>query len=330
MPHDRHERRDAQVKAIVEQDGALVWQQVPDPEVGPDDALVRVHAAGVNRADLVQRSGGYPPPPGASPILGLEISGMVVSAPEGCGWNEGDRVCALLAGGGYAEYAVVPHRMLMPVPERVDLDDAAAIPEVHLTAFLNVFLEAGLRAGERLLVHGGASGVGSAAVAQARLAGARVATTSSASKVEACRAFGADVALDRRDPAWPARLRDLFGGVDVILDMVGADTAAAAFSLLDTGGRLVWIATLSGSDVEIDIRTLMRRRLTLKGSVLRARPLAEKITLRDAFLARFGGDLEVGRLAPVVHEILPITDAERAHAMIRANATVGSLVLKVR
>lgn len=317
------------MKAIVERDGSLVWGEVPDPEIGPGEACVRVRAAGINRADLVQRAGAYAPPPGASPVLGLEVAGEVVSAPDGSGWDEGDRVCALLPGGGYAEVAAVPYRMLMPVPERLTLEEAAAIPEVQLTAFLNLFLEAGLHSGERVLVHGGASGVGSAAVAQARLAGARVATTSSASKRDACRSFGSEIALDRRDPAWPARLRDHWGGVDVILDMVGSDAAEAAFSLLDTGGRLVWIATLSGSKVEVDIRTMMRQRLTLKGSTLRNRPLDEKITIRDAFMARFGGDLAVGRLTPIVHEVLPIHDAERGHAMVRANATVGSLVLKV-
>lgn len=329
MLHDATWRGKPSVKAIVERDGSLLWADVPDPEVGPADACVRVRAAGINRADLVQRAGAYAPPPGASPVLGLEVAGNVVSAPDGSGWSEGDRVCALLPGGGYAEYVSVQHRMLMPVPEHVTLEEAAAIPEVQLTAFLNLFLEAGLRSGERVLIHGGASGVGSAAVAQANLAGAHVATTSSAGKRDACRSFGAEIALDRRDPAWPARLRDAWGGVDVILDMVGSDTAEAAFSLLDTGGRLVWIATLSGSKIEVDIRTMMRQRLTLKGSTLRNRPLDEKITIRDAFMARFGGDLEVGRLTPVVHEVVPIREAERGHAMLRANATIGSLVLKI-
>ena len=317
------------MKAIVERDGALLWEEVAEPLPGPDEALVEVRAAGVNRADLVQRAGHYPPPEGISPILGLEAAGEVVSAPAGTGWSPGDRVCALLAGGGYAERVAVPHRMLMPIPEHLHFTAAAALPEVQLTAFLNLFLEAGLRSGERLLVHGGASGIGSAAVPQARLAGARVATTSSASKLDACRRFGSEIALDRNDPAWPARLRDAWGGVDVVLDMVGSDVADAAFTLLDTGGRLVWIAALSGASIEVDVRTMMRKRLTLKGSTLRYRPLAEKIALRDAFLARFGGDLEVGRLTPVVHEVLPIADAERAHAMLRANATVGSVVLAI-
>ena len=315
------------MRAILQRGDALVWADAPDPVTGPGEALVRVRAAGVNRADLAQRAGRYPPPPGASPILGLEVAGEVIEAPAGSGWRPGDRACALLAGGGYAERVAVPARMLMPVPAGLDLVDAAALPEVQLTAFLNVFLEAGLRPGERLLVHGGASGVGTAAIQQARDASARVASTSSGAKADRCAALGADPALDRRDPDWPDRLRDAWGGVDVILDMVGADTAPAAFDLLATGGRLVWIAALSGPRVELDVGVMMTKRLTVKGSTLRSRPLDEKVTLRDAFLARFGAALDAGRIAPVLHEAVPIAEVERAHELLRANATVGKVVL---
>lgn len=317
------------MKAIHDRDDALVWDDAPDPRPAQDEALLRVHAAGVNRADLVQRAGRYPPPAGAPETLGLEVAGEVVTAPDGSGWKPGDRACALLLGGGYAELAAVPVRMLIPVPDAMDLAAAASLPEVHLTAFLNLFLEARLQPGERVLIHGGASGVGTAAIQQARLAGARVATTSSASKRDRCSALGAEHALDRRDPAWPARLRDAWGAVDVILDMVGSDTAAAALELLDVGGRLVWIAALSGSAVTIDVRTLMRKRITLKGSTLRARPIGEKIALRDAFLARFGAELERGGIVPVVHAVLPVVEADRAHALLRANATIGKVVLEM-
>jgi len=317
------------MKAIVERGGALRWTDAPDPVPGPRDALVRVGAAGVNRADLAQRAGRYPPPPGASEILGLEVAGEVLSAPPDSGWRPGDRACALLPGGGYAELAAVPARMLMPVPARLDDVQAASLPEVHLTAFLNLILEAGLRPGERALVHGGASGVGTAAIQQIREIGAHVATTSSAWKVDRCAALGADPALDRRDPAWAERLRDAWGSVDVILDMVGADTAAAAFDLLGTGGRLIWIATLSGAKIEVDVRVAMRKRLTLKGSTLRARPLNEKITLRDAFVARLWPALEAGRIVPVVHEAVAVAEVERAHELLRANATVGKVVLRM-
>lgn len=317
------------MKAIVDSDGALRWTDVPDPRPGPHDALVRVRAAGVNRADLAQRAGRYPPPPGASQVLGLEVAGEVLDAPAASGWRPGDRVCALLPGGGYAERAAVPARMLMPTPSRLDDAEAASLPEVHLTAFLNLFLEAGLRPGERALVHGGASGVGTAAIQQIREVGAHVATTSSVAKVHRCAELGADPALDRRDPAWPERLRDAWGSVDVILDMVGADTAKAAFELLGTGGRLVWIATLSGASIEVDVRVVMRKRLTLKGSTLRSRPLDEKITLRDAFVARLGAALEAGRIAPVVHEVVPVAEVQRAHDLLRANANVGKVVLEM-
>jgi putative PIG3 family NAD(P)H quinone oxidoreductase len=317
------------MKAIVDEDGALRWREVEDVRPGPGEAVLRVRAAGVNRADLAQRAGRYPPPPGASDILGLEAAGEVEAAPEAGGWRPGDRACALLTGGGYAQRVAVPARLLMPVPDGLDLHEAAALPEVQLTAFLNLFFEAGVRPGERVLVHGGASGVGTAAIQQLREIGARVATTSSAGKVERCAALGAEPALDRRDPDWPAVLRAAWGGVDVILDMVGADTAPAAFELLATGGRLVWIATLSGGAVDLDVRVMMRKRLTLKGSTLRARPLDEKITLRDAFLARFGGAMEQGRIVPVLHATLGIEEAEEAHRLLRSNETVGKVVLAV-
>lgn len=317
------------MRAILQRGDALVWSEAPDAAPGPGEALLRVRAAGVNRADLAQRAGRYPPPPGASDILGLEVAGEVLEAPADSGWRPGRLACALLAGGGYAELAAVPARLLMPVPAGLGAAHAAALPEVQLTAFLNLFLEAGLRPGERALVHGGASGVGTAALQQAREAGARVASTSSAAKADRCAALGADPALDRRDPDWPDRLRDAWGGVDVILDMVGADTAPAAFELLATGGRLVWIAALSGPRVLVDVGVMMRKRLTVKGSTLRSRPLDEKIALRDAFLARFGEALDAGRIVPVLHEAVPIAEAERAHELLRANATVGKVVLTV-
>lgn len=313
--------------AIVSDEGALRLQEAPDPVPAADEALVRVRAAGVNRADLAQRAGAYPPPPGASEILGLEIAGEVLRAPEGSGFGPGDRVCALLAGGGYATLAAVPVGLLMRIPEGTGFEEAAALPEAHLTAFLNLFLEAGLREGERLLVHGGASGVGTAAIRQAREAGVRVATTSSDAKRGRCRELGADPALDRRDPGWPDRLREAWGGVDVILDMVGRDTAAAGIDLLDVGGRLVWIAALSGPRVEVDVPTLMRKRITLKGSVLRARPTEEKVALRAAFEARFGAALAAGRLGPVIDRVLPAEEADAAHEALRSNATVGKVVL---
>jgi len=317
------------VKAIVVEGATLAWRDVPDPVPGADEVLLRVHAASVNRADLAQRAGRYPPPEGASDILGLDVAGEVLHAPAGSRWSPGDRAMALVVGGGYAEHAAVPSRMLMPIPTDWSFEQAASIPEVHLTAYLNLVLEAHLRPGERLLIHGGASGVGTAAIQQSRAMGALVATTSSASKRPACLQLGANLAFDRRDPAWSARLRDAWRQVDVVLDMVGAGMFASNLELLATGGRLVWIATPAGSRVEVDVRALMIRRLTLKGSTLRSRPLAEKITLRDAFHATFGPALARGAITPLVQVVTDVRDVEYAHSLLRANATIGKVVLRI-
>lgn len=317
------------MKAIFDDEGRLRFGEVADPVPAPDEALIRVRAAGVNRADLAQRAGNYPPPQGASDILGLELAGEVLAAPPGSAFHVGERVCALVTGGGYAQLAAVPDGMLMRIPGELTFEQAAALPEVHLTAYLNLFLEGELKPGERVLVHGGASGVGTAAIQQVREAGAHVATTSSAGKVDRCRALGADPALDRRDPSWPERLRSSWGGVDVILDMVGEDTAAAAFELLDLGGRLVWIASLSGTHVRVDVRTMMRKRLTLKGSTLRNRPLAEKVALREAFERRFSAAIASGRIVPVLHDVLEASEADAAHDALRGNETVGKVVLRM-
>ena len=317
------------MKAIAHDTGTLVWTDVPDPEPQEGEALVRVRAAGVNRADLVQRAGGYPPPDGASPVLGLEMAGEVLEAPAGSGWRAGDRVCALLPGGGYAERVVVATGLLLPVPEGLSFEEAASLPEAHLTAYLNLFQEASVRAGERALIHGGASGVGTAAVQQLREADVRVATTSSARKVARCRELGADPALDRNDRTWPERLQRAWGGVDVILDMVGRAVADAGFELLATDGRLVWIAALSGRTVRIDVPTLMRKRLTLKGSTLRSRPVPEKVALTRAFRERFFAHLVDGRIVPVLDRVLDAPRAEEAHDALRRNLTVGKVVLRI-
>ncbi len=317
------------MKAIHGAPGPLAWRAVPDPDPGPGEALVRVRAAGVNRADLAQRAGRYPPPPGASPILGLEVAGEVLDAPPASGWRPGDRVHALLAGGGYAERVAVPARMLLPTPDGLTDVEAAALPEAHLTAFSNLAIEAALRPGERVLIHAGASGVGTAAILQARALGAEVATTSSGAKAPLCRGLGATWAWDRHDPAWPARLRDAWGGVDVVLDPVGASVVEANLDLLDVGGRLVWISSLGGRAATLDVGVVMRKRLTVKGTTLRGRPLDAKITLRDAFHARFGADVARGGLRLPIHATYDVRRVEEAHAALRANATAGKVVLVV-
>lgn len=315
--------------AIRVEDDRLAWREVPDPVPGPGEALVRVRATALNRADLAQRAGRYPPPPGASDILGLDVAGELLEVPDGSEWQVGARVCALLPGGGYAELAAVPERMLMPVPDSWDWAQAAGLPEVFLTAHLNLFLEAGLEPGERVLVHGGGSGVGTAAIQLAREAGCRVATTASTPKLATCQELGAELAVDYRLGDFSQRIVDAFGEVEVILDMVGGAHVERNLKMLATGGRLVWIGTLGGSDATIDIRDMMTRRLTLKGSVLRARPLEEKVRLRDDFLARFGAALDAGRVRPIIDRTLPIQEADDAHEAMRRNENVGKIVLSV-
>ena len=309
---------------------ALSWQDVPDPVPGEGEVLIRVQAAGVNRADLSQRAGHYPPPPGASEILGLEVSGSVAQlGPNVSDVQIGQHVCVLLSGGGYAEYVAAPAGLLMPVPESWSMTEAAGLPEVFLTAYLNLFLEAGLGAGETVLIHGGASGVGTAAIQLAREAGAQVfATAGTAEKVRFCETLGA-TAFNYHEIDFAEALKEHTDGADVILDMVGQDYFARNLALLRTSGQLVVIATLSGAHAELDLRQLMSRRLTLKGSTLRSRPLAERVNLKEKFMQRFGHALAEGQLKPVMDEVIPITEAERAHERMRENLNIGKLVLQV-
>jgi putative PIG3 family NAD(P)H quinone oxidoreductase len=323
------------MKAIIVEpnppDYPLRWAEVAAPTPQNGEVLVDVYATAVNRADLAQRTGHYPPPPGASEILGLELAGVIAAVTPGVtGWQVGDRVCALLSGGGYAEQAVVPQGLLMPIPKGWSLVQAAAMPEVFFTAFLNLS-EARLEPGETVLIHGGASGVGTAAIQLARQAGCRVlATAGSAAKIAACYRLGVELAVNYREADFGEVIAEQVGGVDVVLDMVGAGYLPRNIKLLNTGGRLIFIATLGGSRAEIDIRELMRKRLLLKGSTLRARPLAEKIALKEAFMARFWPVIESGEVAPVIDRVLPITEAEAAHALLRRNENIGKVALLIR
>lgn len=318
------------MNAITVQEDRLSWQGVATPSRNEGEVLVRVRAAGVNRADLAQRAGSYPPPPGASEILGLEVAGDVLElGDEVAGWRVGDRVCALLTGGGYAEVVAVPASLLMPVPGGWSFEEAAALPEAFFTAYLNLFTEAGLQAGETVLIHGGASGVGTAAIQLAVGTGCRVfATAGTPEKVEACRALGA-AAFNYREQDFAEAILGHGGGVQVVLDMVGKDYLARNLQVLEPGGRLVVISTLSGNRAEIDLRVLMGKRLTLKGSTLRNRPLDEKVQLKEAFMARFWPRLEARTLTPVMDHVFEITGAERAHERMRKNQNIGKLVLRV-
>ena len=322
--------------AVVHEPGAasaLRIETVSQPIVGHDELLIRVAATAVNRADLLQRQGKYPPPPGASEILGLECSGIVdqVGA-DVSDWQVGDRVMALLPGGGYAERAVVDAGSAMPVPHSLDLVAAAALPEAVLTVFLTVFELASLDAGESLLVHGGGSGIGTTAITLARLAGARVAVTAGSDwKCARCRGLGADLAVNYREQDFAEKVAAWTDGrgVDVILDSIGAPYLARNLACLAMDGRLVEIATMGGGTGELDLRTVLRKRLTVIGSTLRARPAARKATLVRAFLARFAEDLTAGRIQPVVDRVLPLEAAEEAHRVVAASEHFGKVVLRV-
>jgi len=307
--------------------------EVPAPSLPPGALRIRVAASAVNRADLLQRQGLYPPPPGASPILGLECAGRVIELGAGVeGWRVGDRAMALLAGGGYAEEVAVPAGCAMPVPERLSLEEAAALPEVFLTVFLNVFQLGALPEGGSALVHGGGSGIGTAAIQLVKAAGGHIVVTAgSEQKCARCLALGADRAVDYRSGDFVAASRELGGGagVDVVLDSIGAPYLARNLASLRTGGRLVVIGLMGGAKAELPLAELLARRLQVIGSTLRARPEAEKAALVAAFLQRFAPLLADGRLRPVVDRVLPLADAAEAHRAMKASEHFGKIVLRV-
>src|SRR5881628_3886109 len=291
----------------------LVPVERPTPVPGSGEVLIEVAAAGVNRPDVMQRRGKYPPPPGASDIPGLEVAGTVDQiGPDVTGWKIGDAVCALVAGGGYAEYCVAPAPQCLPVPRGLDLVSAAAIPETFFTVWTNVFDRGRLRASESILVHGGSSGIGTTAIQLARARGSRVfATAGSAAKCAACEGLGAERAINYRDEDFVAVIREATGGrgVDVVLDMVGGDYFARNIDALAVEGRLVEIATLQGVKAELNIQTVMQRRLTITGSTLRARPVADKAAIAVALRQHVWPLLESGAVKPIVHATFPLRDA---------------------
>jgi putative PIG3 family NAD(P)H quinone oxidoreductase len=307
---------------------------VAPPALGPGDLRIRVAACGVNRADLLQRQGLYPPPPGASPLLGLECAGEVIETGTAVsGWRRGERAMALLAGGGYAEEVAVDAGSALRVPEALSLEEAAALPEVFLTVFLNVFEIGGLASGGTVLVHGGGSGIGTAAIQLAKAAGARIVVTAgSDAKCRRCRELGADVAVNYRTERFldAAREASAGEGVDVVLDSIGAPYLADNLAALRIGGALVVIGLMGGAQAEIHLGVVVARRLRLIGSTLRARPAAEKAALVRAFEERFGADLAAGRLRPVVDRVLPLERAAEAHRVLRASEHFGKVVLVPR
>ena len=311
----------------------LVWDEADEPVCGPDEVLVDVRAAAVNRADLWQARGHYPPPFGASAILGLEMAGVVREVGAAVQtFGTGDRVCALLPGGGYAERVTVPAGMLLRLPAGWSFAQGAAVPEVWYTAFINLFDEGALKAGETALIHAGASGVGTAAIQLAVDAGAlALATAGSAEKVARCRELGAEVAVNYKEADFVAEIMAATdgAGVDVILDPVGGGYLARNIALLKPFGRLVNIANLGGSKGELDMGRVLGRRLRIVGSTLRGRPAAEKIAITRRFEEQVWPKLADGRLRPIIDRVFPIAEAQAAHAYVLANYNIGKVILEI-
>jgi len=305
----------------------------PVPEPGPHDVLVRVAYAGINRPDVFQRSGSYPPPADASPLLGLEISGEIVAlGADVSGWKIGDQVCALTPGGGYAEYCVAPAEHCLPVPAGLSLLEAAALPETYFTVWSNVFERGALQPGEAFLVHGGSSGIGLTAIQLAKQFGATVYTTvGSSEKADACRRAGADRVINYHEEDFVEVLKQATdgNGVNVILDMVGGDYIPRNIKSLAVEGRLVQIAFLKGSRVELDTAPIMRKRLTFTGSTLRPRSRAEKADIAKALQDKVWPLLDQGLCHPVIHATFPLAEAAEAHRLMESSKHIGKIMLEV-
>ncbi|GAA2816718.1 NAD(P)H-quinone oxidoreductase [Kitasatospora sp. CM 4170] len=311
---------------------ALVWAEVPDPVPGEGEVLVEVAATAVNRADLLQRQGFYNPPPGSPLYPGLECSGRITALGAGvAGWAVGDEVCALLVGGGYAQRVAVPVGQLLPVPKGLSLEQAAALPEVVSTVWSNVFLTARLRPGETVLLHGGASGIGTMAIQLAKAVGARVAVTAgSAEKLARCTELGADIAIDYREQDFVEALREATGGAgaDVILDIMGAKYLQRNVDALAVNGRLVIIGLQGGVKGELDLNSLLRKRGAVIATNLRGRPLAEKAAIVAAVREHVWPLVESGVVRPVIDRVLPLTDAAEGHRVLENGEQVGKVVLR--
>lgn len=309
----------------------LVATTRPLPVPGPGEVLIRVQAAGVNRPDVFQRQGGYPPPPGASDLPGLEVAGTIAAlGPDVSGWRVGDAVCALLAGGGYAEYATAPAPQCLPLPEGLDMVQAASLPETVFTVWTNVFERGGLLPGESLLVHGGTSGIGSIAIQLAKALGSTVyATAGGPEKAKACEALGADRGIDYRNEDFVAVIKEVTGkrGVNVVLDMVGGDYLPRNIDCLAPDGRHVTIAFLRGPKAEINLTPIMLKRLTLTGSTLRARSVAQKGALAQAIQQHVWPLIAAGRVRPVIHATFPLEQAASAHRLMESSGHIGKIVL---
>ena len=310
----------------------LRWLEVPDPVPGPGEVVIDIAASAVNRADLMQRQGLYPPPAGAPPYPGLECAGRIRSVGDGVtDWRPGDEVCALLAGGGYAEQVVVPAGQVLPLPPKVSVTVAASFPETACTVYSNVFQLAALQAGETLLVHGGSSGIGTMAIQLGKAFGARVACTAgSAEKLARCRELGADIAINYREEDFVAALHDATGGAgaDVILDIMGASYLARNLAALATGGRLAIIGRQGGSRAEIDLGVLQGKRASVHATTLRARPAGQKAAVVAAVREHVWPLIGTGQVQPVIDRELPMSQAPAAHRAMAASEHIGKILLR--
>lgn len=318
---------------VVADDGSMSWGEAETPAPGPGEVLIEVAATAINRADLMQRRGLYPPPPGASAIIGLECAGIVAALGDGVtNVAIGSPVCALLAGGGYAEFAVAPATSVLPVPQGLDFLEAASLPEVYATAWLNLFIEAGLQEGQRVVLHAGASGVGTAAIQLCKAFGNPSFVTAGADdKIARCLELGAAAGANRRnDGMWEAA-REFAGesGVDVILDPVGAGYFEENLKLLGLGGRLVLIGLMSGAKTDANLGLLMAKRLRVIGSTLRARPNAEKGTVMAQLRDRVWPKIASGSIRPVIERVYPVAEVGAAYDLVESDATFGKVVLEV-
>lgn len=318
------------MKAILIRDGKLVWDEAPTPQLKDGEVLVKVRATAINRADLSQRSGRYPPPPGASDILGLECSGVIEQVGPGVSEHQvGQPVCALLAGGGYAEYVAVPAGHTLAPPAGMDLETAAGVIEVFATAWLNLRQEGELKEGERVLVHAGASGVGTACIQLCKAWGNPIfVTVGDQSKREYCQQLGASASANRHDGAWDEAVRN-WGGADVILDPVGGSYLEMNVNVLKARGRLINIGLMGGAQGTLPMGVMMVKRLCLRGSVLRSRSLEEKNQIIAGVLREVWPLLESGAVKPIIDKVFPIQEAEQAHELVGSNDTIGKVLLRV-
>lgn len=314
---------------IVEDEQPLKLGHVDKPVCGPNDVLVEIVTAGLNRADLVQRRGLYPPPPGASEILGLECAGTIVATgADVSDWAIGDRVCGLLAGGGYAEFTAIDQGSLFKIPDEMSFEQASALPEVLMTVWANIFDRCQFKSGETVLIHGGTSGIGTMAIQMLKVAGAAkiMVTAGSAEKCQFALDLGADIAINYREQDFE-EIGRAEGGADIILDMVGGDYVQKNISVARLGGRIVNIAYMQGSQVNVNLMPLMLKRLILTGTTLRARPNSEKQRIRDAILSDFWPSVLSGEIKPVIDTVYPFEEAEQAHAHMAKGGHIGKILL---